>query len=194
MEYPLTLLPDLKWFDMPRFWASAARVLRPGGTVAMWCSKANTVHPSTPNAAAIDEATSKIEEESLAPFFGAGNRLTRNLYKTIGLPWTVSPAVPEFDETTFFRKEWGAKGNEESFFENGKMIFDMDTLEKILGTGSPVTRWRDAYPELVGTEDDVVRRMRREIERLLHEAGVEKGKEVIRGGEAGVLLMVKKRA
>lgn len=160
----------------------------------MWCSKANAVHPSTPNAAAIDEATSKIEEESLAPFFGAGNRLTRNLYRTIGLPWTVSPTVPEFDETTFFRKEWGVKGNEESFFENGKMVFDMDTLEKILGTGSPVTRWREAYPELAGTEDDVVRRMRREIERLLHEAGVEKGKEVIRGGEAGVLLMVKKRA
>ena len=88
---------------MPRFWASAARVLRPGGTVAMWCSKANTIHPSVPNAAAINAATSKIEEECLAPFFGAGNLLTRNLYSTIGLPWTISPPVPEFDETAFYR-------------------------------------------------------------------------------------------
>lgn len=179
---------------MPRFWPSAARILRPGGTVAMWCSKANTIHPSTPNAAAINEATSKIEEEELAPFFGEGNRLTRNLYSTIGLPWTVSPAVLDFDETTFYRKEWGVDGNEESFFENSKMLFDMETLEKLLGTASPVTRWREAHPELVGTEEDVIRRMRRTVERLLHEAGVEKGKEVIRGGEAGVLLMVKKRA
>ncbi|KAG6363861.1 hypothetical protein INS49_008964 [Diaporthe citri] len=182
------------WFDMPRFWVSAARVLRPGGTVAMWCSKANTIHPSAPNAAAINDATAKIEEESLAPFFGAGNRLTRNLYSTIGLPWTVSPPVPDFDETTFYRKEWGVEGNDESFFENKHMIFDMDTLEKLLGTASPVTRWREAHPELAGTENDVVRRMRREVERLLHEAGVEKGKELIRGGEAGVLLMVMKRA
>lgn len=179
---------------MPRFWASAARVLRPNGTVAMWCSKANTIHASVPNAAAINAVTGKIEEECLAPFFGAGNRLTRNLYSTIGLPWTVSPPVPEFDETTFCRKEWGVEGNDESFFENKHMVFDMDTLEKLLGTASPVTRWREANPELAGTENDVIRRMRREIERLLHEAGVEKGKERIRGGEAGVLLMVKKRA
>lgn len=179
---------------MPRFWPSAARVLRPGGTVAMWCSKANTIHPSTPNAAAINAATKKIEEESLAPFFGAGNQLTRNLYSTIGLPWTVTPAVAGFDEAAFYRKEWGVEGNEDSFFENRKMVLDMDTMEKMLGTASPVTRWREANPELAGTEDDVIRRMRREVERLLHEAGVEKGKEVIRGGEAGVLLMVKKSA
>lgn len=24
------------WFDMPKFWAAAADVLRPGGTVALW--------------------------------------------------------------------------------------------------------------------------------------------------------------
>lgn len=151
------------------------------------------MHPSVPNAAAINAVTSNIEEECLAPFFGAGNRLTRNLYSTIGLPWAVSPLVPDFDETRFYRKEWGVDGNDESFFENRHMIFDMDTLEKLLGTASPVTRWREANPDLAGTEDDVVRRMRREVERLLHEAGVEKGKERIRGGEAGVLLMVKKR-
>ena len=184
----------MEWFDMPRFWASAARVLRPGGTVAMWCSKANTVHPSTPNAAAINAATGKIEEESLAPFFEAGNWLTRNLYSTIGLPWTVTPPAAGFDETSFYRREWGVDGNEDSFFENKKMVLDMDTMEKMLGTASPVTRWREANPELAGTEDEVIRRMRREVERLLHEAGVEKGKEVVRGGEAGVLLMVKKRA
>lgn len=179
---------------MSRFWASAARVLRPGGTVAMWCSKATTIHHSIPNAAAIDAATAKIEEECLAPYFNEGNRMTRNLYRTLGLPWTVSPPVSGFDEAAFYRKEWGVEGNDESFYESKKMVFDMDTMEKLLGTVSPVTRWREANPELVGTEQDVVRRMRREVERLLHEAGVEKGKEVIRGGEAGVLLMVKKRA
>jgi len=36
--------------------------------------------------------------------------------------------------------------------------------------------------------------MRKEIERPLHEAGVEKGKEVVKGSLKGVLLMVKKQA
>lgn len=181
------------WFDMPRFWPSAARVLRPGGTVAMWCSNAY-VHHSVPNSAAINVAVKKIEEEEILPFFEPGNMLPRDLYSTIGLPWTVEPPVPAFDESALFRKEWGIEDNDESFYEMKQVTLDLDTLEKMLGTSSPVTRWREAHPEAVGTEEDVIRRMRREIERLLHEAGVEKGKEMVRGGEAGVLLMVKKRA
>ncbi len=67
-------------------------------------------------------------------------------------------------------------------------------MERILGTMSPVQRWREAHPDAVGTERDVIRVMRREIERLLHEAGVEEGKEVVKGSLRGVLLMVKKKA
>lgn len=182
----------LQWFDMPRFWPSAARVVRPGGTVAMWCSNAY-VHHSVPNSAAINVAVKKIEKEELMPFFEPGNMLPRDLYSTIGLPWTVEPPVPAFDESALFRKEWGTEDNDESFYEMKQVTLNLDTLEKMLGTSSPVTRWREAHPEAVGTEEDVIRRLRREIERLLHEAGVEKGKEMVRGGEAGVLLMVKKR-
>jgi len=57
-------------------------------------------------------------------------------------------------------------------------------------------RWREANKDLVGTgtEGDVVQLMRREIERLLHEAGVEEGKEKVKGAGSGVLLVVKKMA
>lgn len=27
---------EAHWFDMPKFWAAAAKVLKPGGTVAIW--------------------------------------------------------------------------------------------------------------------------------------------------------------
>jgi hypothetical protein len=54
-------------------------------------------------------------------------------------------------------------------------------------------RWRDAHPDAVGTERDIIRIMRRVIERLLHEAGVEKGKEMIQASLKGVLMMVKKK-
>ena len=41
------------WFDIERFWPRAARVLKPGGNVALWTSGEVRAHPSMPNAAAI---------------------------------------------------------------------------------------------------------------------------------------------
>ena len=55
------------------------------------------------------------------------------------------------------------------------LMADLDMLEKVMGT-SPIQRWHEAHPDAVGIEHDVIRRMRREIEQLLHEVGVEKGK------------------
>src|SRR5256885_432763 len=134
------------------------------------------MHPSMPNAAVIEAAIDDLEERGLKPFFEPGNLLTRNLYVDLPLPWTLTPPVADFDETVFFRKEWGPDNNEE-FFAGGGLTADFDTMERVLDTMSPVQRRREAYPDAVGTERDVIRIMRREIKRLLHEAGVEKGKE-----------------
>lgn len=75
----------------------------------------------------------------------------------------------------------------------GATTSDLDTVEKLFATMSPIQRWREAHPDTVGTDRDIVKMQRSEIERLLHEAGVEKGKEVIKGTLRGVLLMVKKK-
>ena len=177
------------WFDMSRFWPGAARVLKRGGSVALWTSGELRAHPSMPNAAAIQAAMNQLQEQHLKPFYVLGNLLTRNRYVDLALPWTLAQPVPEFDESTFFRKDWDVA---ETFFV-GQPEVDLDTFEKMMGTGSPTTRWRQAYPDAVGTERDVVRMLRREIERLLHEAGVEKGKETVKGAMQGALLMVKKK-
>lgn len=153
----------------------------------MWCSKASCTHHSVPNSAAINVAVKKIEEDELLPFSEPGNVLARNLYSNIGLPWTVNPPVPAFDESALFRKEWGTGDNDEAFYEMKQITLDLDTMEKVLGTTSPVMRWKEAHPEAVGTEKDVIKKMRREIERLLHEVGVEKGKELVRGGSRSSL-------
>lgn len=179
---------------MPRFWPTAARILKPGGTVALWTSRAATVHPAMPNAAAINTALQEIEDKELGPYIEPGNQMARELYANIGLPWTIDPPERAFDEGTFVRKFFGTKEDEPLFFDiNSDRLFDLDTMEKALATASPITRWQQAHPELVGTEDDIVRRMRRIVETLLHEAGVEKGKELVRGVAAGVLLLVKKK-
>lgn len=176
------------WFNIAAFWTAAARVLKPSGTVAIWAPCGPAIHPSTPNALAIQAAIEKIQEEHLTPFYEPGNILTQNRYAGFPLPWDMDEPVAAFDKESFFRREWAV---DEGFFDR-EPILSLDQVEKMMGVGSPVTRWREANPDAVGTERDIVRMCRRAVEKLLHEAGVEEGKEVIRGGSMGVLLMVKK--
>lgn len=176
------------WFDMSRFWPSAARVLKTGGSVALWTSGGVRAHPSMPNASAIQAAMDQTEEQHLKAYYEPGNLLTRNRYMELPLPWNLAQPVPEFDESTFFRKDW----NPAEEFHVGQPEVDLDTFEMMIGTGSATTRWRQAHPDAAGTERDVVKMLRREIERLLHEAGVERGKEMIKGSVQGALLMIKK--
>lgn len=102
---------------MERFWSSVARILRPGGTVALWCSNSGSAHKSVPNADKINAAVKEIEEKEIVPYLMPGNLLTRNLYEDIGLPWTVHPPVPDFSESTFFRKVFGNGDDDTPFFD-----------------------------------------------------------------------------
>jgi len=129
------------WFDMARFWPQVARTLRPGGTAALWTTGPISMHPSMPNAAVIQAAMDDIEERELKPFFEPGNLLTRDMYNSLPLPWTLTPPVTEFDEAAFFRKEWGPENSDE-FLVGGALTVDLDTMEKMLSTASPVQRWR----------------------------------------------------
>ncbi|KAF1810198.1 S-adenosyl-L-methionine-dependent methyltransferase [Eremomyces bilateralis CBS 781.70] len=194
----LTAATAAHWFDMPAFWARAAQVLKPGGSVALWTSGDTAIDDSVPNAAAMQAALDALRVEHLEPYMLRGNWLVQDLYADLPLPWGVEPAVAGFHEESFLRQEWGtgAEGAlpRDEFFAIGAPEVDMHTLEAVLGTASPVARWREANKDKVDTERDVVRKMRREVERLLHEGGIEKGKEFIKGGSSGVLLFVKKVA
>ncbi|OLN81717.1 Trans-aconitate 3-methyltransferase [Colletotrichum chlorophyti] len=184
------------WFNMPGFWAAAARVLKPGGTVAIWTGSAMYIHPSTPNASRLQAVLKEFRTTHLEPYMAQGNFLGETNYEALPLPWTLEKPMTEFDESSFFRKTWNRRGSlapGEEFFL-GQKTLDMDAIENFFGTVSPVTRWREAHPEDVGTERDVARLARRRIEALLHEAGVKKGKEIVTTGISGVLLMVKKRS
>jgi SAM-dependent methyltransferase len=185
----ITAANSAHWFDMSRFWPSAARVLKPGGSVAIWTSGGNRIHPSVPNAAAMQVEVDQIEEEYLRPYFEPGNLLTRGRYADLPLPWTLDPPVAGFDKSDFFRKNWDLA---EKFFVTQPDV-PLDMFEKVIGTMSPVTRWREANPDAAGTEKDVVKVYRRAIERHLHAAGVEEGKETVRGAMLGVVLVVKKK-
>ncbi|KAI1805153.1 methyltransferase [Daldinia bambusicola] len=194
----ITAATAAHWFNMPAFWARAAQVLKPGGSVALWSHKSVRIADSVPNAAAIQAAVESIEKEHLVKHMLPGNLLARDLYVNLPLPWSGEHPVADFDKDSFSRTEWGT-GNEGSlpsdqFLAIDGPAVDLDSMEALMGTASAVKRWREANPGKAGTEEDVARLMRREAERLLHEAGVEKGKEVIKRATSGVLLVVKKKA
>ncbi|KAL4804731.1 S-adenosyl-L-methionine-dependent methyltransferase [Aspergillus unguis] len=175
------------WFDMPKFWKSAARVLKPGGSVAIWGSSNLIVDPSVPNAEAIQKRLDQFEDE-IEPYFLPGNVLTRGLYKDLGLPWTVEPRVEGFDQASFYRKD---TNNTSEFLAIGAPEVPIVALEAMLGTMSPVTRWREDHPNATG-EKDIVRILRRDLERMVRETGVEEGKEKLKGSAQGFLLIVKR--
>lgn len=185
----ITIATAAHWIDMSRFWPRAAQVLRPGGSVAIWTSGESQVHPSMPNAAAVQAVVDAHEKEYLEPYVASGNNLAKNLYIDLPLPWTLDNKVPEFDEASYFRRTWEAGDD----FMKGDQSVNMKGLEMIMSTTSPVARWREAHPDLVGTEQDVTRVLRRKIEKLLHEAGVEEGQEVLKGALGGVVMVVKKK-
>ncbi|KAK2009089.1 methyltransferase domain-containing protein [Colletotrichum eremochloae] len=191
----ITAATAAHWFDMPAFWAAAARVLKPGGSVAIWTGSAKYVHPATPNLRRLQETLLAFRQEHLLPYMAPGNHMVDALYTTLPLPWTLEEPVTEFDEGAFFRRDWNKDGvltpGDEYFL--AQQVFGLDDIEKFLETMSPIMRWRAAHPDAIGTERDVVKMLRQTIETLLSEAGVEKSKAAIVTSVAGVLLMVKKK-
>ncbi|KAH8899900.1 S-adenosyl-L-methionine-dependent methyltransferase [Thozetella sp. PMI_491] len=191
----LTVATAAHWFDMSLFWPQAARVLKPGGTVAIWTSASMRVDVSTPNHAAIQAAIDRLEQR-VDDYVADGNRLNSNLYVDLPLPWTLASPEADFDRGSFVRKEWATgEGSEpgDQFYAKQSPA-GLDVLEKILSTTSPVTRWRQANPTLVGTESDPVKMLRNEIEQAFYDVGVDKKEDqLIHGGVAAVLLVVKKK-
>ena len=179
------------WFDMAAFWPRAARVLRPGGSVAVWTSGEIAAHRDTPNSEAVNEAFRRFKEEGLRGFFERGNLLVEGGYRDLGMPWDIEPAgVEGFERASLWRREWDA--DSEQFMMGSEVPFTVEVFERMWATSSPVTRWRKAHPGAEGTEGDIVRVLRREIEGLLAEVGVPEGEAVLRGTSAGVVVMVKK--
>ncbi|KAJ5988201.1 hypothetical protein N7481_003411 [Penicillium waksmanii] len=189
------------WFDMSLFWPRAAQLLKPGGSVALWAARGGYIHPSTPNHAAIQAYITQIQDQFLRPHAKQGTEIAFNLYADLLLPWSLKESQYEFEEGAFLHKVWNketACSDGDEFFASQQepqfMSFDLDKLEKMLGTKGTVTRWRETNADKTGTEEDIVKVMRGHIEGLLYEVGVLKGQEELNMGVEGVLMIVKKNS
>jgi trans-aconitate 3-methyltransferase len=180
------------FFDMPTFYASAHTLLKPGGSIALWTTGPASIHPRTPCAPAIQALLDKFSAEDMAPYETEANRLVRGRYADLPLPWTCDPAIERWDDAGFVRREWGP----DEVFHGGQDVkqgLDLETAEKMFSTSSSVVKWRAEHPELVGTEEDAVRKLVREMGKVLREeGGVKDGEERVWGISGGVVLILKK--
>jgi trans-aconitate 3-methyltransferase len=188
------------WFDLPTFYAAAARMLKPGGTIALWTGGSWYVDKmKVPNGEGVQAILDEFEMQVLKPFELPGNRACRELYANIDLPWTTG--VEGFDEETFVYKTWNKDGKREQGLENGYMRYIDESWDKIvkgMGTSSMVTRWREAYKEKLdnGEIEDVVVTFRKALENAVNgdkQPGDEGYIEKMSGGTGTVLLTFRKQ-
>ena len=114
--------------------------------------------PSTAHATRAQEAMFKLEREDLAPYELPGNRLCRDGYDDLPLPWSFDPPIAGFSPSGLSRHDWDRDrvlSDGEHFFL-GEEHVTMARIQELLSTASMVTRWREAHPELTGTGEDIV--------------------------------------
>lgn len=147
-----------------------------------------------PNAAAIEEALNLMQQAEVEQYEKFKADEDEDCC-SLSLPWQENIGITDFDESTFYRKRWpGQGGNDNDDFFISQPRFDLDTMEQIMSaTAGPYLEWRKSHPDIAGTEQDLLRRSRREIERLQRAVGVEEGREWIKSSVAGILLIVKKK-
>jgi ubiquinone/menaquinone biosynthesis C-methylase UbiE len=84
----VTVAQALHWFDRPRFWAEARRVLVPGGVVAVWCYDLLSIAPE------VDAVVGHLYRDIVGPYWPPERRLTEERYRTIELPFSEEAAPP----------------------------------------------------------------------------------------------------
>lgn len=147
---------------MPAFYASAAKALEPGGTLAMWtctstyCRRSFLPHlpanqcflpasrrnwiltptdPSDPDYKELQTILSHLEDDILMPYATAGTLLTRDAYKNLPLPWTLDEPCPHFPQSSFVRRDWDLDGVPSARLEDGSpgpFVYDKEVTPRQL--------------------------------------------------------------
>lgn len=125
--------------------------------------------PANKNAAKLETINTHFVEHVLGPYAMPGNTIARAAYVGLGMPWDDASTAALFDREAFLRKEW----DNESLLSDGETASNityqatLTTIEKFTGTVSAVTRWREAHPDLAGTDQDCVKAVMAELREAL---------------------------
>lgn len=105
----ITVAQALHWFDLPAFFAEAARVLSPGGIVAAWSYSLARVTPG------IDAVIERLYRATLSGYWSPRRMLVDEGYRSITLPFAeVEPPSLEMradwtlEEFAAYLRTWSA--------------------------------------------------------------------------------------
>lgn len=133
-------------------------------------------------------------EDVLRPYMVRGNLLTRAGYVGLEMPWDEELTASAFERETFLRREWEARDVFSSYATRplGGEGSPLERIEALMETGSPVTRWREAHPDLAGTDKDCVRVVVSQIREVLGDLKGSDAMAAMVDGAAIVVLCVKR--
>jgi ubiquinone/menaquinone biosynthesis C-methylase UbiE len=105
----ITVAQAVHWFDLPRFYQEARRVLKPDGALAVWCYGLTQITPE------IDAVVQHYYNNIVGPFWPPQRRYIDEKYETLLFPFVEFP-VPEMQmkvqwnlhEFTGYLQTWSA--------------------------------------------------------------------------------------
>lgn len=95
----VTVAQALHWFDRPAFYAEVRRVLRPGGTLALWCYGSAVVEP------AVDEVVGWFYHERVGRYWPPERAHIESAYRDIDFPYPRHRVPPFTMEISWTREE-----------------------------------------------------------------------------------------
>lgn len=95
----ITVAQAAHWFDLPKFYAEARRVLRPDGVVLLWCYGTFRFGQDE-----IDRLLGEYYHDVVGPFWPSERRYIEEDYRTLEFPLTEF-AAPRFDMEAEFTRE-----------------------------------------------------------------------------------------
>jgi SAM-dependent methyltransferase len=138
----VTVAQALHWFDRPRFFAEADRVLRPGGTLAVWSYGLLTIDPL------VDRHVEHFYRDVLGPYWPSERSFVDSGYAGIALPYTELPrpeiameAEWRLEELGGYVSSWSAVGRYRAQIGADPVPGFLDAVSAAWGTGTRHVRW-----------------------------------------------------
>jgi len=94
----ITVAQALHWFDTTQFFDEAARVLKPGGVLAVWCYNLLSVNPE------VDTLLNDFYRNTVGEYWPPERRLLEEAYDSIPFPFAALP-TPDFEMSRAWQRE-----------------------------------------------------------------------------------------
>jgi SAM-dependent methyltransferase len=139
----VTVAQALHWFDRPRFYAEVARVLKPGGILAVWSYGVQTVEGE-----AVDAVVQHYYREVVGPYWPPERRLVEEGYRSLDLPFDEFLA-PHFEMSVHWPLErllgyfasWSATGRYLKATGENPVLALAERLAPVWGEGVRRVTW-----------------------------------------------------